>query len=46
MAGHHAISHEVSEKKNVPNTLFLESKVLHKKKKKKDKSFHGPQSKY
>ena len=34
MAGHHALSHEVSEKENVPNTLFLESKVLYKKKKK------------
>ena len=36
-----------SLKNNIPNTLFLESKVLYKKKKiNKDKSFHGSQSKY
>ena len=47
MAGPHAFSFEVFEKKKVkkklPNTLFLESKVLYKRKRKsnKDKSSHS-----
>ena len=47
MVGPHAFSFEVFEKKKVkkklPNTLFLESKVLYKRKRKsnKDKSSHN-----